>query len=63
MDYSKLLNNDNFIFNDKETVLLQPTTLKNENLMEQFEKIYGKNILISCINFLSTSFANFRVTS
>ncbi len=52
--YSKLLTDDNLIFKNKETVLLQPTILKNENLMEQFEKIYGKNILRSCIDFLPT---------
>ena len=52
--YSKLLTDDNLIFQNKETVLLQPTILKNENLMEQFEKIYGKNILRRCIDFLPT---------
>ena len=52
--YSKLLTDDNLIFQNKETVLLQPTILKNENLIEQFEKIYGKNILTSCIDFLPT---------
>lgn len=50
--YSNLLNNDNKIFQNSETVLLQPLILKDENLLEQFEKIYGKNILNNCINLL-----------
>lgn len=50
--YSKLLKNNNKIFENSETVLLQPLLFNNENLLEQFEKIYGKDILDNCANFL-----------
>ena len=50
--YSKLLKEDNEILENTETVLLQPLILKNENLFEQFEKIYGKNILGNCIQII-----------
>ena len=50
--YSKLLTNNNFLLNNYDTILLQPTVLSNENLLQQFEKIYGKDIITECTNFL-----------
>ena len=50
--YSKLLREDNEMFKKTETILLQPLILKNENLIEQFEKIYGKDILENCVQLL-----------
>ena len=50
--YSKLLNSDNQIFSNCDTVLLQPTVLKNESVLQQFNKVYGKNIIENSINFL-----------
>lgn len=50
--YSNLLKSENNIFDNVETILLQPTYLKNESVLDQFDKIYGKNILSNCANLL-----------
>ena len=50
--YSNLLKNENNIFQKVDTILLQPTYLNNQSLLNQFDNIYGKNILSSCVNFL-----------
>ena len=42
--YSYLLNPDNQIFHNCEAVQLQPTILKQETVLQQFNKIYGKNL-------------------
>ena len=53
--YSNLLKQDNEIFLSCDAILLQPTIFKRENVSEQFTKIYGKNIMEDCINFLDKS--------
>ena len=50
--YSKLLDPSNKIFDECNAIQVQPTTLKNETIFEQFEKVHKKNILKNCINFL-----------
>ena len=50
--YSNLLKTENKIFKNVDTVLLQKTFLKNESLLDQFDKIYGKNILNHCVELL-----------
>jgi len=50
--YSYLLNPDNQIFHNCEAVQLQPTILKQETVLQQFNKVYGENVLENCINFL-----------
>ena len=50
--YSNLLKDSNILLNSSETILLQPTIFKNENLLEQFDKIYGENLILNCLNFL-----------
>ena len=50
--YSNLLNPNNEIFSKCDSILLQPTIFKKETVHEQFNKIYGKNIIDDCINFL-----------
>ena len=50
--YSNLLNPNNEIFSKCDSILLQPTIFKKETAHEQFNKIYGKNIIDDCINFL-----------
>ena len=53
--YSKLLGLENKIFINSDAIQVQPITLKNETLLEQFNKVHDKDnneILSSCINFL-----------
>jgi len=50
--YSNLLNPDNQIFLNCDAIQLQPTILKKETVLQQFNKVYGKNVLENCINFL-----------
>ena len=50
--YSNLLDPNNEIFLNCDAIQLQPTIFKKETVHEQFNKIYGKNIIDDCINFL-----------
>ncbi len=50
--YSNLLNPNNQIFSHCDTVQIQPTVLKKETVLQQFNKVYGKNIIEDCINYL-----------
>ncbi|MDA7606802.1 DUF4422 domain-containing protein [Pelagibacteraceae bacterium] len=53
--HSKLLNPDNKILIDSDAIQVQPIILKNETVLEQFNKVHDKNndeILNSCVNFL-----------
>ena len=50
--YSNLLNPNNEIFSKCDSILLQPTIFKRETVLEQFNKVHGKNIIDDCINFL-----------
>ena len=50
--YSNLLNIDNQIFDDCESVQVQPIILKEETLLKQFDKVHGNKVLENCIDFL-----------
>jgi hypothetical protein len=50
--FSKLLKNDNQIFDNSESILLQPILFKSDSLRTQFEKNYGSKILKDCLDFL-----------
>ena len=50
--YSNLLDPNNEIFLNCDAIQLQPTIFKKETVSEQFNKIYGKNIIENCISFL-----------
>lgn len=50
--YSNLLKQNNSIFHSSDSILLQPTIIKRQNLNEQFDTLYGKSILDSCLNFI-----------
>lgn len=52
--YSNLLNADNQIFNDCEAVQVQPTVLKSETLLQQFDKVHKNKVLENCLNFLES---------
>ena len=49
--YSNLLKTDNEIFEKSQSILLQPTIFSKLNLIEQFDQLYGQNILNNCIDF------------
>ena len=61
--YSKLLNKENSIFSNNQTIMLQPTILKNENIYEHFENNHGKSIMDASFNLMdnkmSKSFKNY----
>lgn len=50
--YSKLLSSNNNLFTTSDTLLLQPTKMEDQNLEQQFEKLYGENILQECVEFV-----------
>lgn len=50
--YSNLLKEDNLIFDKAESILLQPTVFYKDTLFQQFDKIYGENILYDCLNLI-----------
>ena len=50
--FSNLLKKDNEIFSSSNAVLLQPTIISRQNLKEQFDIIYGENIIDQCVNFI-----------
>ena len=50
--YTNLLQEENIIFNNTESILLQPTIFKRDTLFQQFDKIYGENILYDCLNLI-----------
>lgn len=51
--YSNLLRNNNELLNSSESILLQPTVFKNINLIQDFDNLYGKNILEDCSNLIN----------
>jgi len=50
--YSNLLDPNNEIFSNCDSIQLQQTNLKNESILSQFNKVYGNNIIEECIGFL-----------
>jgi hypothetical protein len=50
--YSNLLKNNNKIFKSSQSILVQPTIFTKVNLIQQFDALYGKNILKNCIGFV-----------
>ncbi|MDB9760730.1 DUF4422 domain-containing protein [Pelagibacteraceae bacterium] len=50
--FSQLIKNENNIFDNCESVLLQPTLFKKDTVQEQFQKNYGSEVLEDCINLL-----------
>ncbi len=56
--YSNLLSINNPIFNECESVQVQPTILKRETLLEQFDTVHKNKVLENCINFLQTDERN-----
>ena len=50
--YSNLLQPNNNIFNNSEAVQVQPIIFKKETVLQQFEKVHGKNIITECADFL-----------
>ncbi len=50
--YSNLIKSNNSIFSSSEAVLLQPTTFSHENLLNQFDKLYVKDVLTKCASFV-----------
>jgi hypothetical protein len=56
--YSNLLKTENSIFSSSETILLQPTEFSNYNLLDQFKRIYGNDIINNCISFMKNKDRN-----
>jgi len=56
--YSKLLFPDNKIFNESDAIQVEPIIFKNQTVLQQFEKICGKNIILNCANFLDKKIKN-----
>ena len=56
--YSNLLKSDNSIFLSSETVLLEPTEFSKYNLLEQFDKLYIKDVLLNCVDFVKDNDRN-----
>lgn len=46
--YSNLLSSDTLLKRETETYLVQPTFFTNHDLLNQFEILYGKNIINEC---------------
>ena len=46
--YSKLLSSDSNFKSSTETYLIQPTIFTNQNLLDQFNTLYGKNTINEC---------------
>lgn len=51
--YMNLLRPNNKIFSNTESILLQPTIFENQNLAEQFNTIYGKDIFDMCLSYIN----------
>ena len=51
--YSNLLKTDNKIFLNSESILLQPTLFNKKTLLNQFNEIYGKDIIKNCVSLIS----------
>ena len=60
--FSQLLTEDNQRLKSSETILIQPTIFKNENLIQQFDKLYGEKILLDCVNFIEEKDKNDFIT-
>ena len=56
--YSNLLQSNNNIFKSSEAIQIQPIIFKNETVLQQFEKVHGKNIIAECANFLDGKLKN-----
>ncbi len=50
--YTNLLKSNKDMKNSCDAFLLQPTIFSNQNLIEQFDTLYGKKIIIECANLL-----------
>ena len=61
--YSNLLKKNNELFSSSSSILLQPTIITRQNLKEQFNTLYGRNIIDECISFIKekdrNDFSNF----
>ena len=53
--YSKLLKPENEVFLISDAIQVQPIFFKNQTILEQFEKVCGKNIIKECAEFLDPS--------
>ncbi len=51
--YSNLLKSDVNFKSSIEAFLLQPTVFSNQNLIKQFDFLYGKNTLSECVNLIN----------
>ena len=54
--YNRLLSPGNSIFENSESILVQPIIYKNKNLIEDFEEVHGKDILDNCLNLYEYSY-------
>ena len=51
--YSKLLDQKNDAFHSSNAILLQQTVMKDQNLIQQFDKIYGRDIISQCADLVN----------
>ncbi|RZO48172.1 MAG: DUF4422 domain-containing protein [Candidatus Pelagibacterales bacterium] len=56
--YTNLLKPNNPIFLNCEAIQLQPTFLKKDTVLQQFENVHGQNILENCAKFLDNDDAD-----
>jgi hypothetical protein len=56
--YSRLLSPQNIIFDNSESILIQPIIYKNKNLIQDFEQVHGKDILENCLRLYEYSDKN-----
>jgi len=53
--YKKLLNPENEVFKNSESILVQPIIFKSRNLIQDFDIVHGKNILDSALSLYEYS--------
>ena len=51
--YSNLLNPQNKIFLNADSILLQPTIFRKQTLLTQFNEIYGDKIIENCVSLMN----------
>ena len=56
--YSKLLQPNNYLFSKSEAIQVQPIIFKGDTVLQQFEKVHGKNIIMECADFLDGKIKN-----
>ena len=56
--YSKLLTPENKVFLNTDAIQVQPILLKDQTVLQQFENVCGKNIILNCANFLEENIKN-----